>query len=74
VPRYFFTTRRLTEIKEPDPHVADLPSVAAALSYAERRIGELQNLIRYDYPGPMMIVEDEARQIVLSLPFLAACA
>ena len=74
MPLYFFTTRRLNEIKEHDPHVADLLSVAAARSYAERRIGELQNLIRYDHPGPMMIVKDEARRIVLSLPFLAGCA
>jgi hypothetical protein len=74
VPRYFFTTCRLNEIKEHDPHVADLPNVAAARSYAERRIGELQNVIRYDYPGLMMIVKDEARQTVLSLPFLAGCA
>jgi len=41
---------------------------------AERRIGELQNVIRYDHPGLMMIVKDEARQTVLSLPFLAGCA
>jgi hypothetical protein len=27
-----------------------------------------------DHPGLMMIVKDEARQTVLSLPFLAGCA
>jgi hypothetical protein len=74
VPRYSFTIRWLDRIKEHDPHVTDLPNVAAALSYAERRIGELQNESRYDHPGLMMIVKDEARQTVLSLPFLAGCA
>lgn len=48
-----------------------MPNVAAALSYAERRIGELQNESRYDRPGIMMVVKDEARQAVLFLPFLA---
>jgi Domain of unknown function (DUF6894) len=64
----------LGRIKDDDPHVTDLPNVAAALSYAQRRIGELQNESRYDHPGLMMIVKDEARQTVLSLPFLAGCA
>ena len=59
VPRYFFTTRWLNEIKE-DPHGMYLPNVAAALSYAERRMGELQNESTYD-PGLMMIVKDEFR-------------
>ena len=74
MPRYSFTIRWLDRIKEDDPHVTDLPNVAAALSYAERRIGELQNESRYDRPGIMMVVKDEARQTVLFLPFLAACA
>ena len=74
MPRYSFTIRWLDRIKEDDPHVTDLPNVAAALSYAERRIGELQNESRYDRPGIMMVVKDEARQTVLFLPFLAGCA
>jgi hypothetical protein len=28
----------------------------------------------YRPPGPMMIVMDEARQVVLTLPFSPACA
>jgi hypothetical protein len=60
VPRYFFTTRWLNEIKE-DPHGMYLPNVAAALSHAERRMGELQNKSTHD-PGLMMIVKDEFRE------------
>lgn len=60
MPRYFFTTRWLNEIKE-DPHGMYLPNVAAALSYAERRMGELQNESTCD-PGPMMTVKDEFRE------------
>jgi hypothetical protein len=59
VPRYFFTTRRLNETKE-DPHGLYLPNVTAALIYAERRMGELQNESTYD-PGLMVIVKDEFR-------------
>ena len=68
VPRYFFTISWLNGIKE-DPHGIYLVNVAAARSYAERRIGELQNESRYDHPDLMMIVKDEFRQTILSLPF-----
>jgi uncharacterized protein DUF6894 len=74
VPRFFFIVRGLNKIEQDDPHGVELPNVAAALLYAERRIEELHNARRYDHPGLMMIVEDEARQTVLSLPFLPACA
>jgi hypothetical protein len=35
-----------------------------------------ENYKRSEYkpPGPMMIVMDEARQVVLTLPFSPACA
>jgi len=59
---------------EDDPHGTNLPNVAAALSYAERTIKELQVENGYDDPRLMMIVEDETRQIVLSLPFVPGCA
>ena len=74
MPRYSFTIGWFGRIKDDDPHLTDLPNVAAALSYAERKIGELQNESRYDHPGLMMVVKDEARQTVLSLPFLPGCA
>jgi hypothetical protein len=73
MPQYFFTISWLNGIKE-DPRGIYFENVAAAQSYAERRIGELQNESRYDYPGIMMIVKDEFRQTVLSLPFSPGCA
>jgi hypothetical protein len=50
-----------------------LPGVAAALSYAERKIRELRKERPYDDPALMMIVKDEARKTVLSLPFFPGC-
>jgi hypothetical protein len=57
-----------------NPHGTILPDLGAALSYAERTIRELQKEGEYRPPGPMMIVMDEARQVVLTLPFSPACA
>jgi hypothetical protein len=74
VPRYFFKTQASDGELEDDPHGMNLPNVAAALSYAERTIKELQSESGYDDPLLMMIVEDEFGQTVLSLPFVPACA
>jgi hypothetical protein len=74
MPRYFFTISWLNGIKEDHPYGIHFANVGAALSYAERRIGELHNESRYDHLGIMMIVKDEFRQTVLSLPFSPACA
>jgi hypothetical protein len=68
VPRYFFTIRGQDRVKD-DPHGTNLPDVAAALSHAERTIRELRKESGYNDPALMMIVKDEARQTVLSLPF-----
>ena len=68
MPRYFLTISWLNGITE-DPHGIYLANAAAALSYAQRRIRELQNEGRYDHSGLTMIVKDEFRQTVLSLPF-----
>jgi hypothetical protein len=73
VPRYFFKIVSDAELED-DPHGTDLPNTAAALSYAERAINELRSESGFDDPGLMMIVEDEARQTVLALPFLPGCA
>ena len=70
VPRYFFTMRRRDRVKD-DPHGTNLTDVAAALSYAECKIVELRK--EYDDPALMMIVKDEARKTVLSLPFFPGC-
>jgi hypothetical protein len=72
VPRYFFTIRRPDRVRH-DPLGTDLPDVAAALSYAERKIRELRKESPYNDPALMMIVKDEARKTVLSLPFFPGC-
>jgi hypothetical protein len=74
MPQYFFIIRTSDLETEDDPHGTDLPDLGAALSYAERTIRELQKDGEYRPPGPMMIVMDEARHVVLILPFSPACA
>jgi hypothetical protein len=69
VPRYFFTISWLNGIKEDLPQGIYLVNAAEALSYARCRIRELQNEGRYDHPGLTIIVKDEFRQTILSLPF-----
>ena len=71
--RYFFT------IRWPDHEDSyrlgtSLPDDAAALDYAIRMVGELQRDGKHSDPGLMMIVRNEMRERVLSLPFLAGCA
>ena len=51
-----------------DPHGANLPDVAAALSYAESKIAELRKESPYNDPALMMIVKDEAGKIVPFFP------
>ena len=75
MPRYFFTIRGRARIED-DPAGTDLPDAAAALSYAEYKIRELRKKSSYTYrndPALMMIVKDEARHMVLSLPFFPGC-
>ena len=45
-----------------------MPDVAAALSYAERKIVELRKESPYNDPALMMIVKDEAGKIVPFFP------
>jgi hypothetical protein len=51
----------------------NLPDVAAALSYADRKILELRKESPYNDPAMVMIVKDEARKMVLYLPFFPGC-
>jgi hypothetical protein len=75
VPRYFFNIQVSDGELEDDPRGASLPDVAAALSYAEQAIRELKVEIGYDDPRkPMVIVVDDAHQVVLALPFAPGCA
>jgi hypothetical protein len=67
VQRYFFTIRG-----RDDPDGTYLPDVAAALSYAEYTIRKRKKT-GYNDLALMMIVTDEARQTVLSLPFFPGC-
>jgi hypothetical protein len=69
VQRFFFTVRGPDRVVEDDPHSVNLPDVAAALSYAECRVGELRKRIGRDDPRLMMIVQDQDRQPVLFVPF-----
>ena len=66
MPRYFFTIRGRDCVRD-DPHGTDLPDVATALSHAERTIRQLRK--ESGYNDPALIVKDEARQMVLALPF-----
>ena len=50
MPKYFFAVRGTAGEKD-DPHGTVLPNDAAALSYAERTIAELQKEEGYDDPG-----------------------
>jgi uncharacterized protein DUF6894 len=74
MPQYFFIIQGSDAETEDDRHGTNLPDLGAALSYAERTIRELQKDGEYRPPGPMMIVMDEARQVVLTLPFSPGCA
>jgi uncharacterized protein DUF6894 len=70
--RYFFTIHGRGRVED-DPDGAYLPDVAAALSYAEYTIRELRRKSGYDELALMMIVTDEARQPVFSVPFFPGC-
>jgi hypothetical protein len=72
VQRYFFTIHGRDRVED-DPDGTYLPDVAAALSYAEFTIRKLRKKSRYNDLALMMIVTDEARQTVLSLPFFPGC-
>ena len=71
---YFFTIRDFYRRVRDDPHGTDLPNVADALSYAEHKISDLRHEPGYDNPQLIMIVQDEDRHAVWSLPFLPASA
>ena len=72
MPQYFFTIHRGDRVED-DPDSAYLPDVAAALSYAEHRIQELRKKSGYNDLALMMIVTDQSRRTVLSLPFWPGC-
>ena len=62
-----------TDHEHKDEYCAVLQDVAAALDYACRIARELSDN-GYNDPGLLVSVRNEMREIVLSVPFLAACA
>ena len=72
MPQYFFTIHRGDRVED-DPDGTYLPDVATALSYAEHTIRELRKKDGYSDLALTMIVTDQARQVVLSLPFFPGC-
>jgi hypothetical protein len=72
MPRYYFTIRSCDQEHE-DERCAVLQDVAAALDHACRIVREL-SVSGYTDPGLLVSVKNEMREIVLSVPFLAACA
>ena len=72
MPRYYFRIRSCDQEHE-DERCAVLQDVEAALDYACRMVRELSANGCND-PGLLLCVSNEMREIVLSVPFLAACA
>jgi hypothetical protein len=72
MPRYFFTIHGREQVED-DPDGTYLPDVPVALSYAEYTIRELRKKSGYNDLALMMMVNDEAGQAVLSLPFFPGC-
>jgi hypothetical protein len=73
VQRYFFDVR-WPDREDDDPNGTLLSDNAAALNYADRFIRELKDGGKYNDPNLMVIVRDGMKKVVLSIPFLAACA
>lgn len=77
VPRYYFvlrgTVRKWDDALIPFNNMI-LPNDAAALAKAERMLAQLQKENGYDDPEISMIVQNEIRDMVWSLPLLPGCA
>ena len=73
VRRYYFGLR-WSGHEEDDANGTLLPDDAAALNHADRLIRQLKDAGGYGDPSLMVIVRDGMKKVVLSIPFLAACA
>jgi hypothetical protein len=71
--RYFFSVR-WPDHEDDDTNGTLLSDEAAALGCADRLVRELKEGGGYNDPGLMVIVRDGTQRVVLSIPFLAACA
>ena len=72
MPQYYFTVRSCDH-EHNEERCAVLQDVAAALDYACHMVREL-TVSGYNDPGLLISVRNEMREMVLSVPFLAACA
>jgi hypothetical protein len=74
VSQYFFVVHSADRKEEGDRRAMILPGDAAALGYAVRIIAEFQEKKgRLDTTG-FVIVRNEKNEVILSVPFLPACA
>jgi hypothetical protein len=73
MPQYFFTIRAGDD-DTPAERAAELNDDAAALAYACEIVRELMQTFGYTDRTARVTVRDETRPMVLSIPFLAACA
>jgi hypothetical protein len=72
MPQYVFTIRGGES--EADERTAELNDDAAALAYACEIVRELMQSLAHTHRSSLVKVRDETRPMVLSIPFLAACA
>jgi hypothetical protein len=72
MPQYYFRIRS-GDHEDEDERCVVLQDVAAALDYA-CGMGRELSLNKYNDPGLAVSVRNEKREMVLSVPFLAACA
>ena len=72
--QYFFIVTRPDQNDEVDPRAVILPDDTAALRYAERTIAEFQKQKGYFDSVGFVIVKNDKDEVILSVPFLPACA
>jgi hypothetical protein len=74
VSQYYFIVRRADQKDKVDPRAVTLPNDAAALRHAECTIAELRKEKGYFDSMGSVIVKNEKDEVILSVPFLPACA
>ena len=72
--QYFFFIKRADQKSETEPRAVILPNDTAALRYAERIIDELQREKGHFNSMGNVVVKNEKDEVILSVPFLPACA